>query len=94
MIRPVPGRRVRALPAAVCGVVLAAVVTAGWYATRPVAPACTFAVSKLADANGDPLPDGDGVVRSDQELARRAYQEAIAAGRCEAPQPRWRRWLG
>lgn len=84
-----PARGPRLLIPGMCAVVAAA--TVGWYATESVRPRCSYAVitsgyTGLSERN-----------RSEdkelKELADRAYQQAIAAGRCDPPRARWHEWL-
>ncbi|MCX5554765.1 hypothetical protein [Streptomyces sp. NBC_00038] len=77
-----------------CTVVALATATLGWYATRTVRPDCVVAISKVTDGNGHNLPDVNGRVRSDKELADRAYQQAVDSGRCDPPRARWKQWIG
>jgi hypothetical protein len=46
------------------------------------------AVSRIFAVGSEP-PAG----RELEELAQRAFEEAVADGRCEAPGPRWREWF-
>ncbi|MGY1577382.1 hypothetical protein [Streptomyces sp. MN13] len=50
-------------------------------------------MSGLTDGNGHSLPDGDGRVRSDEELVARAYRQAVESGHCDPPRARWEQWL-
>ncbi|MET9895126.1 hypothetical protein ABZZ47_33925 [Streptomyces sp. NPDC006465] len=77
-----------------CAVAALAVVILGWYAAQTVRPDCVVGISKLTDGNGHTLPDVDGRVWSDKELADRAYKQAVGSGRCSPPRPRWEQWLG
>ncbi|MER7722114.1 hypothetical protein ABTX99_35250 [Streptomyces flaveolus] len=69
-------------------------VALGWYAVQTVRPHCVVGISKFSDGNGHTLPDVNGRVWSDKELADRAYKQAVDSGRCDPPRPRWRQWLG
>ena len=77
-----------------CAVVALFAVILGWYAARTVRPDCVVGISKLTDGSGHTLPDANGRVRSDAELADRAYQQAVDSGRCDPPHARWKQWLG
>ncbi|MFI7415175.1 hypothetical protein ACIBU0_41735 [Streptomyces sp. NPDC049627] len=60
-----------------------------FWATRPVPHGeCVVAHSRLSGADS-PGPAGSEL----EELTRRAYEKAIADGRCERPWPRWRGWI-
>ncbi|MFE9799618.1 hypothetical protein ACFYP6_12165 [Streptomyces goshikiensis] len=76
-----------------CAVVSLATAILGWYAAQTVRPDCVFAISKLTDGKGHNLPDANGRVWSDKELADIAYQQAVDSGHCEPPRARWKQWL-
>ncbi|KUN49699.1 hypothetical protein AQJ43_35900 [Streptomyces avermitilis] len=76
-----------------CTVVALVTAPLSWYAAHTVRPDCVVAISKVTDGNGHHLPDVNGRVWSDNELADRAYQQAVDSGRCDPPHARWRQWL-
>ncbi|MGW7045392.1 hypothetical protein ACWGDT_22350 [Streptomyces avermitilis] len=76
-----------------CTVGALATATLGWYAAQTVRPDCVVAVSGVTDGSGHNLPDVNGRVWSDEELADRAYRQAIDSGRCDPPRARWKQWL-
>jgi hypothetical protein len=81
-------RSLLALALASLAVILAGVSFVFW-ATRLVPHGeCLVAVSRISTVGSAP-PAG----RELEELAHRAYEEAIADGRCEPPWPRWRGWV-
>ena len=75
---------------------LASAVLATSYATRTVRPHCAIDISvPLADRRGNPLvPREDWKRWTAEERSDAAYDFAVGAGRCKAPEPRWRLWLG
>ncbi|MFF9126595.1 hypothetical protein ACF09J_25470 [Streptomyces sp. NPDC014889] len=93
MISP-RARGPRQLLVIACMVAALAVVFLGWYAGQTVRPDCVVGISKLTDGNGSTLPDVNGQVWSDEELADRAYKQAVDSGRCDPPRARWKQWLG
>jgi len=54
---------------------------------------CLVAFSAITDGKGNTLPDANGRVWSDKELAERAYQQAVDSGLCDPPSARWKQWL-
>ncbi|MFJ8631475.1 hypothetical protein [Streptomyces sp. NPDC093568] len=80
-------RRRSLLVLAALAVILAGGTFVRW-ATRPVPHGeCVVAYSRIS---------GDGRPATGRELdglVRRAYDKAVAEGRCEPPWPRWRGWL-
>ncbi|MFE5805662.1 hypothetical protein [Streptomyces sp. NPDC056491] len=83
--------RVRAL--ALCALIVIPALLC-WYGTRTVRPAdCQVSVVAFADGKGQPLPDLNGKRSTWEELDEQAYREEVEAGRCAAPQARWRQWL-
>ncbi|MEU2263514.1 hypothetical protein ABZ557_25285 [Streptomyces sp. NPDC019645] len=82
-----PGRRTRTL------LLSCLVIALGWYGTETVRPPdCDVSFGAFTDANAQPLPE-NGKAVTWEELDERAYQQEVAAGRCEPPAARWRHWL-
>ncbi|AZQ34807.1 hypothetical protein EJ357_16030 [Streptomyces cyaneochromogenes] len=75
-------------PLALLAVILVGVSFVFW-ATRPVPHGdCVVAQSRISVIGGGPATEDEL-----EEIIRRAYEEAVADGRCEPPWPRWRGWV-